>query len=251
MAVRARRGTDAVIGHRQVQTAAVAVARRAIPRFRDCDMDGGMGGVPGMRLRVSRQRPRSVFARIRQRLLYYAECADRAVRAERFWRRPAKHCMGHRHRAGSQARLRDETGDCVISHIRGHVRAVRGVRSILRHVEHSEQLVHVMLSVGGLASDGLHGASRHRKVLRSRVTSRVCLHDNRGERVRHHVMHVAGDARAFTDRGLPLRILLCAFQYAVVLAQQRGRFARGTPPQSCGYRDDDADADGDDAATDP
>ena len=181
MPVQPRRGAAAVVRNRQGQPV-------VIPALVDADRGA---------------RPR-ILAHIGQRLLHHAVHGHARLRTQPLRGGRPLDAADDRGIGGGLARLVYQRGDVVVIGVRGAA-------------EDAQQTFHIVQRAFRLPADRLHRAARHLGVPGAGVAAAVGLDDDDRQRVRHHVMHIAGDARAFGQRGdmaflvLPGRDRLIAF----------------------------------------
>lgn len=74
------------------------------------------------------------------------------------------------------------------------------IPGIIIRAEHAEQSLHIMLRAFRFMANRAHRMLGDGQIMRARISAAIRLHDNRRQRMGHHIMHITGNARAFGQR---------------------------------------------------
>ena len=74
------------------------------------------------------------------------------------------------------------------------------IPGIIIRAEHAEQSLHITLRAFRFMANRAHRMLGDGQIMRARISAAIRLHDNRRQRMGHHIMHITGNARAFGQR---------------------------------------------------
>ena len=75
-----------------------------------------------------------------------------------------------------------------------------GISGTAARTEHIEQTLHITLRAFRFMANRAHRMLGDGQIMRARIPAAIRLHNNRGECMCHHIMHITGDACAFGQR---------------------------------------------------
>ena len=153
-----------------------------------------------------------MFARIGQRFLHKTEHGGFRVGGQPVRLRFAGHMPGHHQMAIKQ-------------------RIDVGISGTATRTEHIEQTLHITLRAFRFMANRAHRMPGDGKIMRARISAAIRLHNNRGERMGHHIMHIAGNARTLGQRRDMRLLCFPGHDGSIAFAHGRERGLARTLPQ--------------------